>query len=153
MKLRAARPGDASSIGRIEAQGNTPSWTKAAVAETLALPSTLALVAVDVRGDVCGHLLSTVVVDEAEVLILAVDPRVRRQGLGRALLLAAERAWAERGVVRAWLDVRVDNAPALALYRAAGWRLAGERIGYYRDGTAAAVLELTVSEGGTAGSS
>ena len=50
-------------------------------------------------------------------------PEARRSGLGRALVEAALESARERGCVRIELDVDEDNAPALALYRACGFRL------------------------------
>lgn len=153
VSIRPADRADAASIAHIETTGPTPSWTQAEVGATLDLPTTIAIVAVAERGDVVGHLVSAVVLDEAEVLIIAVAPSVRRRGIGRTLLAEAERRWAAQGVARAFLDVRADNTPALGLYRSAGWRTAGQRRAYYRDGTTAIVLERTLSEGGTAPSS
>jgi ribosomal protein S18 acetylase RimI-like enzyme len=54
---------------------------------------------------------------------LYVLPDGRRSGLGRALVEAALESARERGCVRIELDVDEDNEPALALYRACGFRL------------------------------
>jgi ribosomal protein S18 acetylase RimI-like enzyme len=54
---------------------------------------------------------------------LYVLPEGRRSGLGRALVRAALDSARERGCVRIELDVDEDNEPALALYRACGFRL------------------------------
>jgi len=43
-------------------------------------------------------------------------------------------------VVSCHLEVRPSNASALAVYRALGFRHAGRRHAYYRDGTDALVL-------------
>jgi len=84
-----------------------------------------------------GFVLGRVVADEAELLTLAVDPVSRRQGHARALLAAFEAEAARRGATRAFLEVAFGNAPARALYAAAGWDEAGLRRGYYHaaDGT------------------
>jgi ribosomal protein S18 acetylase RimI-like enzyme len=65
----------------------------------------------------------------AEIRALAVDDARRGQGIGRALLAAAEAALSARGVRRAWLVTTNDNLAALALYQKAGWRLAALRPG------------------------
>ncbi len=54
---------------------------------------------------------------------LAVHPAYRRQGIGRALLAAAEAFAAAHGAERVRLDVRVDNEPAVTLYTAEGYRV------------------------------
>ena len=68
---------------------------------------------------------------EAELLTLAVAPSARRRGRARAMLAAFEAAAAEMAEA-AFLEVAEDNAPATALYRSAGWTVAGRRTAYYR---------------------
>ena len=78
----------------------------------------------------CGWL----VVDELHITAVAVDPGVRRCGLGtqalEGLLLEARR----QGAVRATLEVAAGNPAALGLYARLGFATAGIRRGYYRNG-------------------
>ncbi len=53
---------------------------------------------------------------------LAVAPWLRRRGLARLLVAHLLDAAFDAGAVRAYLQVESDNAPALALYRALGFR-------------------------------
>lgn len=53
---------------------------------------------------------------------LAVAPRLRRKGLGRALMFAAFEAFTQRGAAHVDLKVREDNVPAIALYKSLGMR-------------------------------
>ena len=53
---------------------------------------------------------------------LAVLPEFRRRGVGRALLLAAERHARERGCCKLTLEVREDNVTARGLYAERGFR-------------------------------
>lgn len=78
-----------------------------------------------------GFALGRVVVDEAELLTLAVDPDARRQGLGRRCLAGFEREAARLGAARAFLEVAETNQPARALYRAGGYSEDGARRDYY----------------------
>jgi ribosomal-protein-alanine N-acetyltransferase len=74
------------------------------------------------------------VVDELHITAVAVAPAWRRQGLGqRALAGLLERA-RELGAERATLEVAAANLAGRALYAAAGFREAGIRHGYYRNG-------------------
>ena len=73
-----------------------------------------------------------VVLDEAELLSVAVRPVARGRGLGTALLAAAEQAAREAGAARMFLEVAIGNAAARALYARAGYREDGRRRGYYR---------------------
>jgi ribosomal protein S18 acetylase RimI-like enzyme len=55
---------------------------------------------------------------------LAVDPAVRRRGIGRALLAEAERLLRDLGCPKINLQIRRDNLEAIAFY---------ERIGFTED--------------------
>ena len=59
--------------------------------------------------------------DEVELARLIVDPDRRRSGQGRALVAALVEAAAAAGLSRCLLRVVPDNAPAIGLYRAAGF--------------------------------
>lgn len=68
---------------------------------------------------------------EAEVHTIAVDSRYQGGGVGTMLLCALlQRADAEHAPV--FLEVRTDNAPALALYAAHGFERVGLRRRYYQ---------------------
>lgn len=73
----------------------------------------------------------------ARLYSIAVDPARRRPGLGRALLRAAEETAAGRGATEMRLEVREDNARAIALYEDAGFQRFGMKRDYYADGAAA----------------
>jgi ribosomal-protein-alanine N-acetyltransferase len=94
-----------------------------AIGETLAAPAV-------------GFYLARTVLDEAELLLIAVDPSLRGRGLGTALLAHFADGARKRGARRAFLEMRRGN-PAGALYEAHGFRAIGERRSYYRsrDGT------------------
>lgn len=78
-----------------------------------------------------GFALGRVIIDEAELITLAVAPAAQRQGLGRKLLQRFETKAAQHGATRALLEVAADNVPARALYKAAKWRESARRADYY----------------------
>lgn len=78
-----------------------------------------------------GFSLSRGVLDEDELLLLAVDPACRGRGLGTMLLARFCAAARARGARRAFLEMRRGN-PAARLYASAGFVIIGERPGYYR---------------------
>ncbi|HSW03481.1 GNAT family N-acetyltransferase [Aquabacterium sp.] len=78
----------------------------------------------DGDGDVVGYLYvqHDRAAGDAYIDFLAVAPSARRRGTGRALIAAAcHWAFVQRGLPRVTLTVRSDRAPALALYRSAGF--------------------------------
>jgi len=91
------------------------------------------LVAEAPGGIVVGHAALVVVADEGHVTSIAVDPAQQRSGIGSLLLAALCRDAVARGLTAMTLEVRVDNAAAIALYRRFGFAPAGVRPGYYAD--------------------
>jgi [ribosomal protein S18]-alanine N-acetyltransferase len=79
--------------------------------------------------------------DLARLYSIAVADAARGQGLGAALLAAAEAAARSAGARRMRLEVRADNPAALGLYQDRGYRVFAQRPGYYEDGCAALRLE------------
>jgi [ribosomal protein S18]-alanine N-acetyltransferase len=71
------------------------------------------------------------VLDEAELLTIAVHPDAQGQGVGTALMADFLKQAAARGAGRAFLEVADDNAAARALYARAGFAAVGRRKGYF----------------------
>ena len=130
MKLRLAMRRDAADLADVHALCFDMPWSVADIGAVMAGAGTLGIVCED-DDQPRGFILARAVADEAEVLTLAVDPAVRRQGVGRALLIAALAMAAERGAEVAFLEAAHDNAAALALYAACGFEIAGSRKAYY----------------------
>lgn len=85
--------------------------------------------------------------DELEILNIAVRTDRRNREYGRRLLGLVLRIAEKMGIVRAVLEVRVTNAPAIRLYRFFGFTQAGVRRGYYPDtGEDALVYVLDMSD-------
>ena len=82
------------------------------------------------------------VVDELHITLVAVAPEQRRRGLGRQVLQALLRSASQQGARHATLEVATENAAPVALYRGLGFRDAGLRRGYYRNGDDALIQWL-----------
>lgn len=78
----------------------------------------------------CGWL----VLDELHITLVAVAPGHRRRGLGRRVLQDLMQTGLASGASRATLEVAAGNGPGKGLYEALGFRTAGIRHGYYRNG-------------------
>lgn len=131
------RPGamvDLPAIDRVMRAAFDPrfgeAWTPAQVMGVLAMPGVWLTLA-EVDGVVAGFAMTRAVMDEAELLLLAVYPSLRRRGIGRQLLLSTIAEARHRSVLRIHLEVRAGN-DAIALYRAQGFEKVGERKAYYR---------------------
>ena len=80
----------------------------------------------------------------ARIYSLAVESGRARRGVGRELLHAAERYARAHARKTLRLEVRYDNAAAIALYQKLGYRDFGRYPGYYADGAAALRFEKTL---------
>ena len=98
------------------------------------LSSRLSLWFVAMEGDtVVGYVGSQTVIDESDVMNIAVHPDYRRQGIGEALLETLADALREKGSRGLTLEARVSNTPAVSLYKKAGFLQVGLRKNYYRN--------------------
>lgn len=71
--------------------------------------------------------------DEAELLNIGVAAAHQRQGVARALLADMLTTARSQNRQRVFLEVRVSNTPAIALYCQTGFAVAGERRNYYKN--------------------
>jgi ribosomal-protein-alanine N-acetyltransferase len=134
--LGRATADDLSALAALQAACYTHPWTGAQMAAELALGppgAVLVLRALAERGgtEVCAACAYRVASDEMQILDVSVDPRWRRRGLGRWLLLVAMRRAARSGAGTALLEVRKGNSQALRLYETLGFVRCGLRRGYY----------------------
>ncbi len=77
-----------------------------------------------------GFALSRIVVDEAELLLIAVSPQTQGLGIGALLIDYTVREAKARGAMRLHLEVR-DGNPALSLYQRFNFTPVGRRRDYY----------------------
>ena len=114
-------------------------WSSNVIALHIGLPGGFGLI--DARG---GMILARTIMDEAEILTLAVLPAARQRGLGRALLRAAMRQAAETDARTMFLEVAEDNTAARRLYASQGFTEVGRRKRYYANGDDALVMRAAL---------
>lgn len=81
---------------------------------------------------ILGYAILLPVVDEIELLTIAVAPAWQRRGVGRRLLHGLMARAREDGMQAMFLEVASGNPPALQLYRQAGFVTIAQRRQYYR---------------------
>jgi len=132
--LRPGTMADLAVVDRVMREAFDPrfgeAWTPSQVTGVLAMPGVWLTIA-EGDGDVAGFAMTRAVLDEAELLLLAVRPDRRRRGVGRQLLRSSMAEARARNVAHMHLEVRAGN-DAIALYRLAGFDKIGERRDYYR---------------------
>ncbi|MFQ5533040.1 MAG: ribosomal protein S18-alanine N-acetyltransferase [Candidatus Methylomirabilales bacterium] len=125
------RPEDLDGVLRIEATSFTEPWTREMFQAEMIPGVSLALVVRSEEDEVLGYLFGSVAGGEFHISNIAVDPRVRRQRVGRNLLLVALDEASRRGAQTASLEVRASNLAAQALYTHVGFTVVGRRRRYY----------------------
>ena len=111
-------------------------WTRSQCAGILPMAGVRLSLALDGDGKLLGFSLSRTVVDDCELLLLAVDPPTQGRGVGRTLLGHFIDQAKKNGATRIHLEVR-DGNPAIRFYEAAGFTQSNRRRNYYqgRDGS------------------
>ena len=90
-----------------------------------------------------GFIVYRVVCDEAEIITIGVNPDARRTGIANAMLGIVFGDLKKRGVKHIFLEVAVDNKPAIALYEQNGFVRVGVRPKYY-DGIDAIMMRKDI---------
>lgn len=95
-----------------------------------------------VDGVLAAFAITQLVLDEATLFNLAVDPAFQRRGLGLQLLQHLIAELEARGVMTLWLEVRASNRRAIALYERLNFNEVSIRRNYYptADGKEDAVM-------------
>lgn len=116
-------------------------WSAAGFWSELAgVPDTRTYVVAEEDGEIVGYAGLFAPAESADVQTIAVRADRQGTGLGSALLRALVDEAVRRGATTLMLEVRADNAPALALYERHGFERLALRRGYYGPGSDAVVM-------------
>ena len=139
MILRTMQQNDVKVLAELEKRCFTDPWTEQMFSAVLSLPFQYGVIAEE-GGQVCGYCCFSALFDEAEILNIAVDTPYRKRGFGAEILKNVFAKMQELGVEKCFLEVRVSNEPAQALYRKFGFEQLAVREKYYGDGEDALVM-------------
>jgi [ribosomal protein S18]-alanine N-acetyltransferase len=149
LEIRRLTYADLPQVIAIERRAFPTPWSLAMFVLELSKPSGICLAALR-EGRIVGYLICSRYDTVWHVMNVAVDDRLRREGIASTLLSHLfERA--DLPGEQYTLEVRTSNAPAIALYERFGFRSAGLRRAYYHDNKEDAVIMWRVVEGGANG--
>jgi ribosomal-protein-alanine N-acetyltransferase len=131
-RIRPGVPRDARALATIERRAFADPWTEGSFRESLSAAWSFGLVA-EREAEIVGYLIAREAAGTGEILNLAVDPPYRRHGIARALLETGLAILRHRRVEEVFLEVRLSNEAAQALYHAADFQPVGRRRSYYRN--------------------
>jgi ribosomal-protein-alanine N-acetyltransferase len=139
VRLRPLRSGDFDRVLELERQlFGRGAWTYGMLADELAGLGRWYVVAeperLDRAGDqpVVGYAGLWFDGDVTQVMTIGVDPECQRHGVGRQLLTALIERSRKLKAEAVLLEVRVDNVPAIEMYRDFGFEVLGVRKRYYQ---------------------
>jgi [ribosomal protein S18]-alanine N-acetyltransferase len=93
-----------------------------------------------------SHLRRLGLARKGHIVSIAVKERHRGKGVGTMLMRASQDAMAEKTATESYLEVRVTNAEAIALYQRLGYLVSSRLEGYYKDGEAALVMAYKIAQ-------
>lgn len=128
-QISSLQPGDLAAAYAIEQRSHAFPWSEKTFASNQG--DRYFNLRLDVDGDMAAFAITQVVLDEATLFNIAVNPDYQRRGLGRALLEHLISELESRAVTTLWLEVRASNQAAIALYERLGFNEATIRRNYY----------------------
>jgi ribosomal-protein-alanine N-acetyltransferase len=131
--------GNLAEVHQLECASQQEPWSLRHFADELDNP----VASVDLYwcgGTLAGFLCSWLIAGELQIQNLATLPAMRRHGIAARLLDHAIVRGRTSGLTSVWLEVRVSNVPAIALYERFGFSACGKRSAYYPDGEDALVM-------------
>ena len=132
MMIEVMNSSHVAQIAALEKICFSDPWSEKSVASEL--DNKLAFWLVATEGDtVAGYIGSQTVMDETDMMNVAVHPDFRRQGIAGTLVNALVEQLKTMGSHCLTLEVRASNAPAIALYEKLGFAQIGRRKNYYRN--------------------
>ena len=125
--IRLMQAADVEVVAKIEKSVQSHPWTFKQFEDAVtAYQSTV----IEVQGQVAGFCILQPVLDEANLLLMAIDPAQQGQGLGYQLLEASV-AMLKNNPVQIFLEVRENNLAAIKLYEKSGFHQIDLRKNYY----------------------
>lgn len=129
---RQMREQDVERVAELEKLCFRTPWSYNSLLGELSNDVAYYVVAVD-GGEVCGYAGMWVMLDEAHMTNIAVDPDHRQRGIARRMILHLMHTALQNGAERMTLEVRENNHSAQRLYASLGFGFAGIRKRYYTD--------------------
>jgi len=116
-------------------------WSYQSILDMFLQPGYSSLVAWK-NGEIIGYIGILTVLDEADIINVAVDPDYQRMHIGSDLLNCLLQEADRQGIRKIFLEVRISNHPAIRLYQKGGFSRSGIRKNYYKHPTEDAVIMM-----------
>ncbi|MGA7826169.1 MAG: ribosomal protein S18-alanine N-acetyltransferase [Geobacteraceae bacterium] len=115
-------------------------WTGEHILDEIQSPHSFPLLARLENGSCVGYICPMLVLDEGQILNVAVHPAYRGRGIGKMLLKTTLEQLRDKGASVVYLEVRPTNTVAISLYTRCGFITNGRRKAYYENGEDAILM-------------
>lgn len=132
VQIREMQIDDIEGVMKIENENFVRPWTENGMFSFLLRADALFLVAEE-EGKIWGYCGAVTVLDEGDVVKVAVAKERQNQGIGKLLMEELIRKTTEAGIGKLFLEVRAGNPSAIHLYEKAGFVQSGIRKNYYEE--------------------
>lgn len=132
--VRSAEFSDIPHIAELERECFSAPWSENALLETMEQENSVFFVA-ECDGEICGYVGSYHAAGEGYITNVAVSGKMRRCGVGRALICMLKEEAKKKQFFFLTLEVRVGNLAAIALYESLGFKNLGRRPRFYSNPT------------------
>ncbi len=144
IKIRRMKTADVDAVIEIEkAAYGDHHWSKDSFLSEISNELARYYCALDENEKIIGYAGSWQILEEAHITNIAVDPALRRNHIGEALLTAIIDDCYTNMVKYITLEVRVSNTAAISLYEKYGFKSFGTRVGYYQNNNEDALIMWT----------
>ena len=137
--IRQGTLSDVQEIMALEQGSIEHPWESKAI-ETLITDSNKTCLIAELDGTIVAYVGAESVLDESNIGNIVTHKDYRGRGIATRLFDALLKELKEQGIVKVFLEVEHDNAPAIALYEKSGFTKYGHRRDYYGPGKDAVLM-------------
>ena len=137
--IRQGTLSDVQAIMALEQGSIEHPWVSKAVEALITDPNKTCLIA-ELDGTIAAYVGAESVLDESNIGNIVTHNDFRGRGIATRLFDALLKELKEQGIVKVFLEVEHDNAPAIALYEKSGFTKYGHRRDYYGPGKDAVLM-------------
>jgi len=136
LSLRPATEDDIAQVAKIEKVVHVAPWSEESFRSELTKPYSQFLVFTDDETDseICGYIVFWIMLDECQILNVAVDLPSRGLGLAKQMIRKAALLAYQNGIRKMVLDVRKSNLSAIHLYQSLRFAITHIRKNFYANG-------------------
>ena len=130
LQIDDMRTEDLEQVSRLEASCFSMPWSKKSIEEVMGKSDAVYVTARE-EEKVVGYCGAYVILDEADINQVAVEPSCRNKGIGRKMMEVLLQKLKRAGANAVTLEVRRSNEAAIALYESLGFVTEGIRKNFY----------------------